>query len=256
LNDSADRQILAAAVSRAVAARRHEGGDEVLAELGWADMLTADTSAALAVAFNELGADCIASSYLSDVVARGLGLPPGSGGGISSYGSSAPPGTIIGSAESETLTVSSTTGDTVIVRRADLEVTPFVGIYPNLGLASVCVDAEARVGAAGRLWSETTDLGRVALAHEVATASRSILMLATTLARDRVQFGRAIGSFQPVRHMLAEALIAVEAAEAGVDAAHHRPSRTTALLAQVLAGRALGRREALSAGAGWHRVHS
>jgi alkylation response protein AidB-like acyl-CoA dehydrogenase len=43
--------------------------------------------------------------------------------------------------------------------------------------------------------------------------------MATAYAKQRQQFGRAIGSFQAVKHLLAEAAVGLEVARAAVDAA-------------------------------------
>ncbi|MBU8865608.1 acyl-CoA dehydrogenase family protein [Paenarthrobacter aromaticivorans] len=54
-------------------------------------------------------------------------------------------------------------------------------------------------------------------------AARRMLELGVTFAKERQQFGRPIGSFQAVKHHLADALIAVEEADTAVI----RASRTT-----------------------------
>jgi alkylation response protein AidB-like acyl-CoA dehydrogenase len=79
--------------------------------------------------------------------------------------------------------------------------------------------------------------GRRAVAHQIAGASRTMLELACTHALERVQFGRPVSSFQAVRHRLAEALVAVEALEATLDAAGDEPNAVTAALAKATAGR-------------------
>jgi alkylation response protein AidB-like acyl-CoA dehydrogenase len=68
-------------------------------------------------------------------------------------------------------------------------------------------------------------------------ACRTMLALAREHALDRVQFDRPVGSFQAVRHRLAEALVAVEALDATLTAAADEPGRTTAALAKATAGR-------------------
>jgi alkylation response protein AidB-like acyl-CoA dehydrogenase len=64
-----------------------------------------------------------------------------------------------------------------------------------------------------------------------------MLELARTHALERMQFGRPIGSFQAVRHRLAESLVALEAAAALLDAAWEDPSPVTAAMAKAFAGR-------------------
>ena len=57
-------------------------------------------------------------------------------------------------------------------------------------------------------------------------------------ALERIQFGRPIGSFQAVRHRLAESLVALEAASAMLAAAWEDPSPLLAAVAKAVAGRA------------------
>jgi alkylation response protein AidB-like acyl-CoA dehydrogenase len=66
-------------------------------------------------------------------------------------------------------------------------------------------------------------------------SSRAMLSLACRHALDRVQFGRPIGSFQAVRHRLAETLVAVEGAESTLRAA---TDDLGCLLAKAAAGQA------------------
>jgi alkylation response protein AidB-like acyl-CoA dehydrogenase len=56
------------------------------------------------------------------------------------------------------------------------------------------------------------DLARIALAAEAVGAAEAALEMTTRYAKDRVQFGRPIGSFQAVKHRLADTMVAVEAA--------------------------------------------
>ncbi len=58
-----------------------------------------------------------------------------------------------------------------------------------------------------------------------------------THALDRVQFGRPISGFQAVRHRLAETLVAIEMAEAVLEAAWLDGSPVTAAMAKAVAGR-------------------
>jgi alkylation response protein AidB-like acyl-CoA dehydrogenase len=54
--------------------------------------------------------------------------------------------------------------------------------------------------------------GSVAIACEQVGGAQQLLEMTTSYARERIQFGRAIGSFQAVKHKLAEALVKLEAA--------------------------------------------
>ena len=66
-------------------------------------------------------------------------------------------------------------------------------------------DGEAAVGR----W---LDAARVAVAAEQVGGADAALAMAVDYAKERVQFGRAIGSFQAVKHMCADAFVDVESA--------------------------------------------
>ena len=63
-----------------------------------------------------------------------------------------------------------------------------------------------------------------------------MLALAGEHALDRIQYGGPISRFQAVRHRLADTLVAIEAAEAVVEAAREGPSPELAAMAKSLAG--------------------
>jgi len=63
------------------------------------------------------------------------------------------------------------------------------------------------------------DRALVVLAADAAGAARSVLALAVEYAKQRVQFGRPIGSFQAVKHTLANMFVRTEAALAAVEGA-------------------------------------
>jgi alkylation response protein AidB-like acyl-CoA dehydrogenase len=54
--------------------------------------------------------------------------------------------------------------------------------------------------------------GRLAVAAECAGGAGAALAHAVAYARQRVQFGREIGSFQAIKHMLADCYVAAESA--------------------------------------------
>jgi alkylation response protein AidB-like acyl-CoA dehydrogenase len=69
-------------------------------------------------------------------------------------------------------------------------------------------------GAAGPALESVLDRGMTALAAEQAGAARACLEASAAYARERVQFGRPIGSFQAVKHKCADMLVKVELAQA------------------------------------------
>ncbi len=81
--------------------------------------------------------------------------------------------------------------------------------------------------AAGQAVEEALDLARIALASEALGGAEHVLGMTTAYVKERTQFGRPIGSFQAVKHRLADMMIEVEAAKSaawyGACAAQERP---------------------------------
>jgi alkylation response protein AidB-like acyl-CoA dehydrogenase len=72
------------------------------------------------------------------------------------------------------------------------------------------------LGAEGQGWSvldRVLDLAVVALAAEQVGGAQYVLEMAVQYAKDRVQFGRPIGSFQAIKHKCADMLLEVESAK-------------------------------------------
>jgi alkylation response protein AidB-like acyl-CoA dehydrogenase len=82
-------------------------------------------------------------------------------------------------------------------------------------LCDVTLDAAAAVPLAdpgAQPVHEVLDLVRVLVAAEQVGTAQAALDMAAGYARERVQFGRAIGSFQAIKHMCADVLLDVESA--------------------------------------------
>jgi alkylation response protein AidB-like acyl-CoA dehydrogenase len=72
------------------------------------------------------------------------------------------------------------------------------------------------IGTEGSGWSVMTqalDLAAVALAAEQVGGAQRVLEMSVEYAKQRVQFGRPIGSFQAIKHKCADMLMAVESAK-------------------------------------------
>ena len=72
------------------------------------------------------------------------------------------------------------------------------------------------IGAEGQGWAvleRVLDLAAVALAAEQVGGAQFCLEMAVQYAKDRVQFGRPIGSFQAIKHKCADMLLEVESAK-------------------------------------------
>ncbi|MEM7338595.1 MAG: acyl-CoA dehydrogenase family protein [Actinomycetota bacterium] len=72
------------------------------------------------------------------------------------------------------------------------------------------------IGTDGAGWATMNtvlDLGAIALAAEQVGGAQYVLEMAVQYAKDRVQFGRPIGSFQAIKHKCADMLLEVESAK-------------------------------------------
>ena len=214
--------------------------DAVLARVGWLEMLGEEPGEAIGVVFGALGATGATATALDDVLQSALGMKPRADLTVllPRFASWEPPGheglaTSRAAAATEFLVAGRA------VPREAVELCAVGGIDPSAGLHTVRVRGEALRARDldPAAWQRAVDLGRRALAHQIAGASRSMLELARTHALERVQFGRPIARFQAVRHRLADALVAVEALEAALSAAREDPGPDTAALAKAVAGR-------------------
>jgi alkylation response protein AidB-like acyl-CoA dehydrogenase len=238
--DAAERALLEATVRDAIA-RAPETADAALDEIGWREMLQAEPRAAVAIVFEALGTTNGVASALDDVVVSGLGrepradlavlLPP-----FAAWDPPAPIGEELrGLATARVATATELLVGTTIVPISAVDASPMRGVDPDACFYSARVTAPSALDSG--TWEDAVALGQRALSHQILGASRAMLDLACTHARERVQFGRPIARFQAVRHRLADALVAVEALAATVDVAADEPNPTTAALAKATAGR-------------------
>jgi alkylation response protein AidB-like acyl-CoA dehydrogenase len=230
--------------------------DAALDELGWRDALVADPQAAVATLFPLQGAAGATSSALDQVVLAALGLPPDPSTGVilPALGRVDPPGDVVGEGlavagvalggiaglrqRSSVVVVAGSA--TVVVEATDLDLRPVHGMDPSLDLVAVTghgVHASGRTTPSPAAWEDAVAAGQRAVAHELVGVSRTMLRQARDHAVDRIQFGQPIAMFQAVRHRLAEALVAVETADAALGAAWQDSSALTAALAKAVAGR-------------------
>jgi alkylation response protein AidB-like acyl-CoA dehydrogenase len=85
------------------------------------------------------------------------------------------------------------------------------------------------------------DTAAILLAAEQIGAAAKCLDLTVEYTKDRVQFGRPIGSFQALKHRMADLYVAVQSARAVVNDAIAEPSETSAALARVAASEAFSK---------------
>ena len=113
-------------------------------------------------------------------------------------------------------------------------VSPVVTMDPTRRLARLEGGERADIGADPGL----TDTAALLLAAEQIGAASRCLDLTVQYTKDRVQFGRPIGSFQALKHRMADLYVAVQSAKAVVDEAIGKPSPTSAALARFSASEA------------------
>jgi alkylation response protein AidB-like acyl-CoA dehydrogenase len=102
-------------------------------------------------------------------------------------------------------------------RAGGVTVRPVTAFDLTRRLCDVTLDQSAAVplaapGAVRRTADDVLDLVRVLVSAEQVGTAQAALDMAVGYARDRVQFGRAIGSFQAIKHMCADMLLDVESA--------------------------------------------
>jgi alkylation response protein AidB-like acyl-CoA dehydrogenase len=83
------------------------------------------------------------------------------------------------------------------------------------------------------------DAAAILVAAEQIGAAERCLELTVQYAKDRVQFGRPIGSFQALKHRMADLYVTVAAAKAVVSEACDHPTATNAATARLAASEAL-----------------
>lgn len=181
--------------------------DAALTDLGWLDMLDEIPEIAIPLVFELLGETGAHASVLNDVVLRAAGSTPGGGVPL-----------------------------------------PFAGerwvVWERGDGSSSALDDELPIRSAQ--WGDPLPpavlaAGRRAVGWWLVGTSRAMLALARQHAVDRVQFGRHISSFQAIRHRLAETLVAIEGAEAtlqAIGAETDDPDGLGCLLAKAAAGQA------------------
>jgi alkylation response protein AidB-like acyl-CoA dehydrogenase len=104
-------------------------------------------------------------------------------------------------------------GDATGLTRTQLATLDQTRKQAKLELAGVPARA---LGDAGRAWpavEKTLQHASVGLSNEMAGGAQRVLDMSVAYAKERVQFGRPIGSFQAIKHKCADMLLEVESAK-------------------------------------------
>lgn len=254
--DAEDRELFQRSVQMAAKACTDGDLTGALEALGWAEAFAEDWQAATEVLFAVQGEFHLRSAGLDLLVLGSLvpGRPASEVGWplLPAIGSTDPPGrlvdarvevTSLGSAavlpqQSFLVVAEGDAGPTAFtVANTGLDLRPVAGMDPDLGLVEVTGSAEVLSDLGPVDWSSAVLRARLAISTELVAVSRRMLELAREHAIERVQFGRPIAKFQAIRHRLAEALVAIEGAEAAVDVAWDDDDDLAAAAAKALAGR-------------------
>ena len=256
-----EREMLRSSLRRLLEETDEAKVDEALRQFGWHDLLADEPDEAVPALFEAQGEGVHATPMLNAVMAPVLlddpstrdgnwavVLPPGRRGGapqsvLDAGGTLRVEGYCLGPLSDESrILVAARRGDEMVVacvERCSLDAVPVAGMDPARNLlrvtamlASCDVDISE-----GRRWDAAVAAGRRALAHELIGISRTALRLAVAHAGERRQFGKPIGSYQAVKHRLAEAQVAVTAAELAATEAWTVGDPAGALLAKLWAGR-------------------
>lgn len=205
-SDPESLRLLAESLRTTMSAASGAKLDAALTDLGWRDMLDEMPNIAIPLVFILLGETGAHAPVLNDVVLSAAGDAPGG-----------------------TLPLPFAGGSWVLWERRDH---PDSAIDELLPIHPVPQEAP--------LPSAALHAGWRAVGWWLVGTSRAMLSLARQHAVDRVQFGRHISSFQAIRHRLAETLVAIEGAEATLQAATEcdDPQGLASLLAKAAAGQA------------------
>jgi hypothetical protein len=252
--EAAERALFESGVRHATEAGSGAALDAALEDLGWRDALGADRPAAVSVLFECLGATNATSAALDWLLSAALGSSADAAVVLPPLRQCGPPGQRngdrclvhgVGTAALQradralVVTAAADGGSAYVVETRLLQRRPVRGLDPALGLVEVTGEFETAQAAHPEPvdWAVPKALGQLALGHELVGAGRAMLELARVHALERIQFGRPIGTFQAVRHRLAESLVVLEAAAALLDGAWDDPSAVTAAMAKSFAGR-------------------
>jgi alkylation response protein AidB-like acyl-CoA dehydrogenase len=118
-----------------------------------------------------------------------------------------------GSEEADGLSLFTVRGDAAGLQRRRLETMDQTRKLARLSFAAVEAELLGAEGAARDPLQATLDIAAICLANEMVGGAERLRESAVEYAKLRVQFGRAIGSFQSLQHKAADMLLDVELAK-------------------------------------------
>lgn len=222
-------------------------------EFGWHELLEEDAQAAVTTLFSLQGELLLPESFLDDVLlaASGLELPGGTSVMLPGRGSTEPTSRLngdevdaegvvrVGSATALVPCVSSENEFALVTVDLGAPRDDATGtIDPDGGWIAVAgpftvVRCVARGADAVAAWQRMAAAGKRALTHELAAVGGEMLRMTLDHVTTREQFGRALGSFQSVKHKLADVRLWQEVALLSVEASWEDQSDVSATLAKA-----------------------
>jgi hypothetical protein len=128
-----------------------------------------------------------------------------------------------------------------LVDSGSVELTEVGGFDPKLGISTVTASlppAALEVVGDAAVANDLVAVGRRVLAAQLLGAASKMLEETIEYVAAREQYGRSIGSFQSVKHRLADVHVAITAGNAALEAAWSANDGFQAIAAKALAGRA------------------
>lgn len=233
-----------------------------LRDSGWPDLLNDDREAAVAALFEEQGRLPAASAALDLVVLAALGGPLEDDVAViypnlalnAAPAATVLPGDVVKidglalcGAERATrfrIAVTKADGDQAIATvaaAANLRRSPISGFDPDLKLTAVAGAIALRAlefEPHKSRWPGAVSAAHRALGHELVGVAERMVQIAVEHVTTRRQFGKPIGTFQAVKHRLADAYIALTAARTAANLAWQQDDHFASSMFKALAGRA------------------
>ena len=121
--------------------------------------------------------------------------------------------------------------DARLVRWTDVTAVPEHSLDPTRRLARVTPGGSTAIGSDPGI----ADIAAILLAAEQIGAAAQCLELTVEYTKQRIQFGRPIGSFQALKHRMADMYVAVQSARAVIGDAIDAPTPISAAMARLAA---------------------
>jgi len=124
--------------------------------------------------------------------------------------------------------------DARLVRWTDVTAVPEHSLDPTRRLARVTPGESTAIGSDPGI----ADIAAILMAAEQIGAAAQCLELTVDYTKQRIQFGRPIGSFQALKHRMADMYVAVQSARAVIGDAIAAPTPVSAAMARLAASEA------------------